>query len=67
MGQASLKGSEDEHQQQPAVILDIVEGKIEADKRTQELIDELLAEDPASIKQEMRQIVEKQKQAGKWK
>jgi hypothetical protein len=54
-------------QMQPAVRLAIEQAKIKADKRTQEQITELLAEDPASIKQEIRQIFEKQRQAGKWK
>jgi hypothetical protein len=43
------------------------EEKNRADKRTQELIDELLSRDPARIGQEMADIYAKQKAAGKWK
>jgi hypothetical protein len=43
------------------------EEKNRADKRTQELIDELLTRDPARIGQEMADIYAKQKAAGKWK
>ena len=43
------------------------EEKNRADKRTQELIDELLTRDPARIGQEMADTYAKQKAAGKWK
>ena len=54
-------------QTQPAVRSAIEEAKPKADKRTQELISELLTQDPESIKQEMRDIVRHQQEAGKWK
>jgi hypothetical protein len=54
-------------QTQPEVRLAIEEAKLKADKRTQELITELIVQGPARIKQELREIVDKQKQAGKWK
>jgi hypothetical protein len=43
------------------------EEKNRADKRTQELIDELLTRDPARIGKEMADTYAKQKAAGKWK
>lgn len=54
-------------QTQPAVRLAIEDARSKADKRTQELITELLAEDPASVKQEISEIVKKQREVGKWR
>jgi hypothetical protein len=51
-----------------ALVRSILEGeKRTADKRTRDLIDELLTRDPARIRQDMIKIYEKQKAAGKWK
>ena len=41
--------------------------KINADKRTQDLIVELLSDDPARIKQQIAEVVRTQRDAGKWK
>ena len=41
--------------------------KANATGRKQELISEALNEDPASIKQQIKEIIQSQKQAGKWK
>lgn len=54
-------------QTDPAVRLAIEDARPKADKRTQELITELLAEDPASIKAELSKIVKKQRESGKWR
>jgi hypothetical protein len=40
---------------------------VNADKRTQALIAELLTADPAQIKQEIAEIIKTQRDAGKWK
>jgi len=54
-------------QSRPRVREAIEKAKPTADKRSQELITELLAEDPERIKQEMGEIINNQRQAGKWK
>jgi TonB family protein len=41
--------------------------KINSDRRTQELISELLAQGPARVKQEASEIIRKQREAGKWR
>jgi hypothetical protein len=41
--------------------------KVNADKRTQELIAQLLTDDPARIKQEIAEVVKTQRDAGRWK
>ena len=40
--------------------------RLDRDKRTQELIAELLVQDPGRIKQDARNIVVRQREAGKW-
>jgi hypothetical protein len=45
----------------------IESAKINADKRTRELIAELLSDDPAQIKQEIADVIKTQRDAGKWK
>ena len=45
----------------------IEQAKLKADNRTQELIADLLAKDPESIKQEMIEIIRVQKESGKWR
>ncbi len=45
----------------------IESAKINADKRTQDLIAELLTDDPARIKQQIAEVVRTQRDAGKWK
>jgi len=54
-------------QKYPAVRSAIENARPTADKRTQGLIDELAKEDPATVKQEIGQIIQAQRQAGKWK
>lgn len=41
--------------------------KVNSDRRTQELVGELLAQGPARVKQEASEIIRKQREAGKWK
>jgi len=41
--------------------------KINSDRRTQELISELLAQGPVRVKQEASEIIRKQREAGKWR
>jgi hypothetical protein len=41
--------------------------KVNSDRRTQELISELLAQGPARVKQEASEIIRKQREAGKWR
>jgi hypothetical protein len=41
--------------------------KINADKQTQELINDLLTKDPTDYQREMRETAAKQRAAGKWK
>ena len=53
-------------QTQPEVRLDLEKAKPKADKRTQELITQLLNEDQARIKQEISDIIRTQREAGKW-
>ncbi len=53
-------------QSRPGVRTAIEKAKLTADKRTQDLITELLAQDPERIKQELMEIINKQKQTGKW-
>jgi hypothetical protein len=50
-----------------AVHLAIESAKVNADKRTQELIAESLTDDPARIKQEIAEVIRTQREAGKWK
>lgn len=52
---------------QPVVRSAIENAKARVDKRTQEIINELLNEDPARIKQEIGEIVRTQREAGKWR
>jgi hypothetical protein len=52
---------------QPAVRSAIENAKVTADKRTRELITELLSEDPVRIKQEIEEVVKTQRDAGQWK
>ncbi len=40
--------------------------KLNSDRRTQELIDELLSRDPEDLRRDMAAIVAKQRRAGKW-
>lgn len=54
-------------QTQPEVRFAIEEAKLKADKRTQELIMELLAEDPARVKLEISAIIRMQRESGKWR
>ena len=54
-------------QTQPAVRFAIEDARSKADKRTQELIAELLAADPASIKQGISEIIKQQREVGKWR
>ena len=54
-------------QSQVGVRSALEEAKLNADKRTQELITELLAQGPAQVKQEISEIVTKQREVGKWK
>jgi hypothetical protein len=54
-------------QAQPAVRSAIEDARTKADKRTQELISEVLAQNPESIKVEIKEILQKQREAGKWK
>jgi len=54
-------------QTKPAVRSAIQDVRAKTDKRTQELISELLAVDPASVKQEISEIIKKQRETGKWK
>jgi hypothetical protein len=53
-------------QTQPEVRFAIEEAKLKADKRTQELITELLAQDPEHIKLEISAIVRMQRESGRW-
>ena len=53
-------------QTQPEVRLAIEKAKLKADKRTQELIMELLAEDPARVKLEISAIIRMQRESGRW-
>ena len=53
-------------QTQPEVRLAIETARLKADKRTQELITELLALGPERVKQELTEIVRKQRSSGKW-
>ena len=41
--------------------------KVHADKRTQELIAQLLSDDPERIKQEIAEVIKTQRGAGIWK
>jgi hypothetical protein len=41
--------------------------KVNSDRRTQELIGELLAQGPTRVKQEASEIIRKQREAGKWR
>ena len=52
---------------QPGVRSAIEQAKLKADKRTQEIITELLAKDPSSVKQEMIEIIKVQRASGKWR
>jgi hypothetical protein len=54
-------------QTQPAVRSIIEDVRLKADKRTQELITELLAMDQANVKQEIKEIIKKQREEGKWR
>lgn len=54
-------------QSQPRVKQAIAEAKGGADKRTQELITELLGKDPELIRYDVKEIVKKQKESGKWR
>ena len=50
------------------VVNSAVEGaKVNADKRTQELIAQLLSDDPERIKQEIAEVIKTHRGAGKWK
>lgn len=53
--------------QQPGVRSAIEQARLKADKRTQEIITELLAKDPSSVKQEVIEIVKVQQESGKWR
>lgn len=53
--------------QQPGVRSAIEQARLKADKRTQEIITELLTKDPSSVKQEVIDIVKVQREAGKWR
>ncbi len=65
---ASAKWSLASNARQHALVHSILEeAKRGADKRTQDLISELLTRDPARIRQEMADSYAKQKAAGKWK
>jgi TonB family protein len=46
--------------------LEAAKHNVDTDKRTQELISELLSEDPSSVKEEINEILRKQREAGKW-
>jgi hypothetical protein len=51
-----------------AVVLDLYTQKVNnPDKRTRELIAELLEQGPERVKQEAREIVRRQREAGKWR
>jgi len=50
----------------PAVRSAIEESKLEANNRTQELITDLLTSGPATVKQQMVEIIRTQKESGKW-
>jgi hypothetical protein len=54
-------------QLRPRVRQIIEEAKAGTDKRTQELIDQLLAQGPERVKQEMINIIATEKQSGKWR
>jgi hypothetical protein len=41
--------------------------KFNSDKRTQEIVTELLVRDPAQVRQDIQDIVRRQKDAGKWR
>ncbi|MBV9442426.1 MAG: hypothetical protein JO217_07000, partial [Acidobacteriaceae bacterium] len=51
----------------PLVRSTIEKAKARANARRQELINEVLNEDPDRIKQEMKEIVQRQREAGKWR
>jgi hypothetical protein len=54
-------------QLRPRVRQIIEQAKAGTDKRTQELIDQLLAQGPERVKQEMINIIATQRQSGKWR
>jgi hypothetical protein len=65
---ASAKWSLASNARQHTLVVTILEGeKKTADKRTKDIIAELLTREPALIKQEMAETYGRQKAAGKWK
>jgi hypothetical protein len=55
-------------QSHAAVALDLATEKVNnPDKRTRELISELLVQGPERVKQEAAEIVRRQREAGKWR
>ena len=51
----------------PLVRSTIEKAKARANARQQELINEVLNEDPDRIKEELKEIVQRQREAGKWR
>jgi len=68
MAGATAKWSLASNAQSQALVHSTLEGaRPNADKRTQELITELLTQGPARVKQETSEIIRKRRQAGKWR
>jgi hypothetical protein len=63
---ATAKWSLASNSKSHATVRRYLDVKLDVDKRTRQLIDQLIAEDPARAREEIRDIIAKQRQAGKW-